>query len=447
MDHHSTYRDHLERVTQDLQDALVLAAKHGESFGGVILHAGSERLYHRDDQTVPFRPDPHFARIVPAEGSDHLLVVPRGGQASLIQVVPRDYWHEAPRADAHPWVDALPHVVVESVDDAIEGIGERPSYAFVGDDMEVADALGIGERNVESKVFLSALDWSRGPKTTYEIECIREAARIGAAGHAAVREGAMQGLSERELHFAYLQASGLTDPELPYPNIIGWDDHAAVLHYESKDHARPEAGILLLIDAGGKYRNYTSDVTRTYLRPGAPDRFVALLDGMDVLQQELVAAVKPGLSYIDLHHQAHLAIAGLLHDVGVFDVPAAEAFELGLTHPFFPHGLGHHLGLQVHDVGGRQLDAIGTALDPPPEHPFLRTTRTLEVGHVVTIEPGVYFIPMLLDPLRAEPAGRHVDWKMVDEWIGLGGIRIEDDVLVTEDGVEDLTRPLTPGHR
>jgi Xaa-Pro dipeptidase len=112
-----------------------------------------------------------------------------------------------------------------------------------------------------------------------------------------------------------------------------------------------------------------------------------------------------------------------------------------------PHGLGHHLGLQVHDVAGHQVDAAGTVVDPPPEHPFLRTTRPLAEGHLVTIEPGLYFIPMLLEPVREGEHSASVDWALVDDLVLRGGIRIEDDVWVTPDGGEDLTRPQIPGHR
>ena len=108
---------------------------------------------------------------------------------------------------------------------------------------------------------------------------------------------------------------------------------------------------------------------------------------------------------------------------------------------FFPHGLGHFLGLQVHDVGGRQSAPAGGITPPPAEYPSLRTTRTLEPGHVVTIEPGVYFIDLLLEPLRGTPAGADIDWTLVERLRPLGGVRIEDDVLVTDDGHRNLTRP------
>ncbi|MCY3731473.1 MAG: M24 family metallopeptidase, partial [Rhodospirillaceae bacterium] len=103
-------------------------------------------------------------------------------------------------------------------------------------------------------------------------------------------------------------------------------------------------------------------------------------------------------------------------------------------------GLGHILGLQVHDAGGRLSAPDGGVAAPPPEHPFLRLTRTLQPGFVVTVEPGLYFIPPLLEPLRNGPLARAVHWRNVDALTPYGGIRIEDDVLVTDAGSRNLSR-------
>jgi len=116
------------------------------------------------------------------------------------------------------------------------------------------------------------------------------------------------------------------------------------------------------------------------------------------------------------------------------------ALERGLTRVFFPHGIGHLLGLQVHDIGGHQTDANGTITPPPANHPFLRLTRPLEAGVVVTIEPGIYFIPMLLN--QARQAGLHSDLNLalIETLLPLGGVRIEDNVVATAGGAVNLTR-------
>ena len=447
MDLDALHHDHLQRVLADADRALERSAEAGAPFSGLVLHAGAELLVHRDDNPHLFRPEFHFARWAPLAGPDHLIEYTPGRRPRLLRVVPRDYWYEAPAPPPVDLAASFDLVEVEDVDAAVAALGTLGDHAFVGFDEEVAEALGIEESAVEPPALMASLDWSRGTKTAFEVECIRRAGARAARGHEAVREGAMEGRSELELHFDYLAATAMVESEVPYPSIIGWDRHAAVLHYQSKEVAPPDPGRVLLIDAGATVLGYASDITRTYARPAAPDRFVALLDGMEELQRELVEAVGPGVEYVDLHHAAHAGVARLLVEHGLLRCDAEEALERGLTLPFLPHGLGHHLGLQVHDVGGRQVDPTGRVQDPPERHPHLRTTRPLAEGHVVTIEPGLYFIPMLLDPVREGAERERVDWGAVDELIDCGGIRIEDDVLVTADGREDLTRPFVPGHR
>jgi Xaa-Pro dipeptidase len=117
-----------------------------------------------------------------------------------------------------------------------------------------------------------------------------------------------------------------------------------------------------------------------------------------------------------------------------------EALALELTSTFVPHGLGHLIGLQVHDVAGFAASEDGGRIERPEGHPFLRLTRVLGPGMGVTIEPGLYFIESLLARLRAADTGRHIDWTRVDALAPYGGIRIEDDVVCTEDAPENLSR-------
>jgi Xaa-Pro dipeptidase len=145
-----------------------------------------------------------------------------------------------------------------------------------------------------------------------------------------------------------------------------------------------------------------------------------------------------------VHLQAHRGVARILSDLGVLRVGPEQAWERGLTHPFLPHGVGHHLGIQVHDVAGRQRDREGAPAPPPPEHPYLRNTRTIEPGHVFTIEPGIYFVPMLLRPFRAGEHAAAFDWSAVDALTPYGGVRVEDNVLVTASGPRNLTREKLP---
>jgi Xaa-Pro dipeptidase len=130
----------------------------------------------------------------------------------------------------------------------------------------------------------------------------------------------------------------------------------------------------------------------------------------------------------------------VLREHGVIRMSAESAVRSGVTSTFFPHGLGHPIGLQVHDVAGFQASESGGNIPRPEGHPYLRMTRVLEPGMVVTIEPGLYFIDMLLDELRSKPEAKDVDWAKVDTFRPYGGIRIEDDVACTHGEPENLTR-------
>jgi Xaa-Pro dipeptidase len=293
-------------------------------------------------------------------------------------------------------------------------------------------AWGLPEASPE---LLKAIDALRVLKTPYEIACIEEANRLASFGHARVAQAFRVGeLSELELHLLYLQATAQDDPETPYKNIVALGEHAATLHHIHYDRqARHTPADSLLLDAGATCRGYCSDVTRTYVRGDgeAASTFAELIRRTERMQQELCAQVSVGRPYETLHEEAHRHVGAILSDLGVVRAGAEEAVATGLTRAFFPHGLGHSLGLTCHDVGCAEIK-------PKPENPFLRNTTTIAPDQVFTIEPGIYFIDMLLDPLRQTAAP--VDWHRVDQLRPLGGVRIEDDVRVRPDGIDNLTR-------
>ena len=161
---------------------------------------------------------------------------------------------------------------------------------------------------------------------------------------------------------------------------------------------------------------------------------------MDVLQQRLAARMQAGRSYVDLHREAHRGVAEILRQSGICDMELDAMLEAGVTSTFLPHGLGHFLGVQVHDVAG-QVAPDGSPLPPPSEYPMLRLTRELESGNVVTVEPGLYFIPSLLAELRQKPISGRIDWRAVEALAPFGGVRIEDDVVVHPETPDNLTRP------
>jgi Xaa-Pro dipeptidase len=241
----------------------------------------------------------------------------------------------------------------------------------------------------------------------------------------------------------YLEASSQREQDTPYNNIVAYNENSAVLHYQNLERSTPVPLRSFLIDAGAQYRGYASDITRTYA--AAPGRFADLVEALDAAQRALCGEIVAGRDYRDVHLSAHRRLGDVMRQIGLTKIPGQEALELGVTSVFFPHGIGHLLGLQVHDVGGVMGDVQGHERRRPEGHPYLRLTRMLEPGVVVTVEPGIYMIDSLLAAAHADARRAHIDWSVVEELKPFGGIRIEDNVATTAAEPENMTRDAFAG--
>ena len=426
----SLYPDHLSTLRERADKALALAG-----FDHLLIAAGMPLRKFLDDQDQPFIVSPHFKHWLPLTDTPGSWVVyTPGSRPKLIFLQPRDYWHVVPDAPTGYWVDAFDISIVRTAAEAVAQLpGGKRAVIAAG----YADMDGIEANNPTA--VLDYLHWYRSYKTPYELELMREASRIGTRAHRAAEQAFRAGESEFGIHMAYLAAASQSDAELPYASIVGLNEHGAVLHYTNFDRKPPAQSRSFLIDAGAGAAGYASDITRTYAAAGAAE-FQALIDSVDVAQQGFVGKVRAGQSYPELHIHAHHVLAEVLREHGFIRMSAESAVASGVTGTFMPHGLGHPIGLQVHDVAGFQQSERGGTIGRPDGHPYLRMTRVLEPGMVVTIEPGLYFIDMLLAELRSKPEAKDVDWAKVDAFRPYGGIRIEDDVVCTADTPENLTR-------
>jgi Xaa-Pro aminopeptidase len=276
-----------------------------------------------------------------------------------------------------------------------------------------------------------ALDDLRLFKDAAELACLRRASAATANGHRAAMRLARPGLyeyqvqAELERHF---QDAGCA--QLGYGSIVATGQNAAVLHYVKND-ARLRAGQLLLIDAGAEYRGYTADVTRTFPVSGRFDaRQRDVYEIVLAAQDACIERARAGVTSMELQLEAERRLADGLRSLGLLKGDTDELVETRAVRIFFPHGIGHTLGLDVHDVQG------GRARRLPQQPPVkLRFRARLEPGFVITIEPGVYFIAALLrDPeLRRRHRGR-VNFGLAERFLDFGGVRIEDDVVVQRSG-------------
>lgn len=413
-----------------------------EQYDGLVIHAGTPVFYHSDDQEMPFRTLPFFASWLPLQGGHHLLILQPDQTPRLVRVTPEDYWYEHVRTENPFWEKEFDLLEVSTAEDAWKLTEEKfrnKHWAFVGDlsAAHAAEKYGISREHSNPSALITALEEIRTIKTPYEVVCIEEANKIAAAGHRRAHDMFLSGGSELDIHHAYLAGSRQTENWLPYPAITALDEKAAVLHYQNKRDERD--GAVCLLDAGAMYRGYASDITRTWARPKADGRFVQLIEALNELQQNLSNKVTPSTTTLELHHEAHAGIAHILYEHNLISIEGEEAIQKGITAAFFPHGLGHFLGVQVHDVGKPNMEQVDEKLRA--QYPKLRAARVLQSGNVITVEPGIYFIPLLLKRLRESEQAKYVLWERVDALSCLGGIRIEDDILVTEDGSRNLTRP------
>ncbi|HEX7151284.1 MAG TPA: Xaa-Pro dipeptidase [Thermoanaerobaculia bacterium] len=405
----------------------------------VVIFSGALHYQFLDDMPYPFKANPHFKVWAPVVDNPHCFIIYTPGvKPKMLYFQPVDYWHKSAAVPQEKWVSRFDLHLIANPDDAKQFM-PKGRTAFIGEWNESFASWGDFAPNPQD--LLNRLDFDRAWKTEYELSCLRRANVRGARGHVAAEEAFRDGLSEYEIHLAYLRAASHTDEELPYGNIIALNENAAVLHYYHHNRHRFEGNALhsFLIDAGATYNGYASDITRTYST--REDEFHDLINAMDGAQQEICAMIEPGVNYIDVHLFAHRKVAELLVEFDfVKDIDAAGAYDTRITSTFLPHGVGHLIGVQVHDVGGFAADAFGKTIPKPEGHPYLRLTRVVQSSHVFTIEPGFYFIDSLLAELKASPNSKYINWEKVDSFRKFGGIRIEDDLAVTDNGHENLTR-------
>lgn len=415
-------------------------AMEATGFDHVVVFAGAQHVAIFDDYLYPFKANPHFKWWVPVVDNPHcMLVYTPGVKPRLVFHQPIDYWYKPADPPSGWWVAPFDIEIIRTPDEAKKFIPTSGRVAFIGEWDDAFKAWGKLESNPEA--LLNRLHYDRGVKTEYEIECLRGANEAGARGHIAAQKAFREGQSEFEIHLEFMRGTLHAEEELPYANIIALNENGSILHYVN--HIRERHGkneiYSFLIDAGAQMYGYASDITRTYSEK--KDEFNDLIKAMDAMQQSMCDAVKPKVNYPDLHMLAHRKIAKILHDFKfVKDIDADGIVEKRISSTFFPHGLGHFLGLQVHDVGGFMKDNLGACIARPEGHPYLRLTRVIEPNYVFTIEPGLYFNDTLLSALQKTDNAKYVNWKKADDFRKFGGIRIEDDVVVTENGHVNLTR-------
>jgi Xaa-Pro aminopeptidase len=416
-------------IAEQLERRRRAVAERWELGDQVVLVGAGERIPvpGRGDRTYPFRVHSEYLYLTDRERPGGVLAFdPHEGWVDFVVPVTREerLWEGAQG-------DGPEGVPVAELTAWLERRGGRP---LAGLGAPLPDVASDAQLEADLRY---ALNHVRRQKDAVELERMRAAELATRAGFAHVAPLIEPGRSERELQIE-LEAAffrGGAD-SLAFDTIVGSGPNSAVLHFPPSSR-RLADGDLVLIDAGGECRGYASDVTRTYPASGRftpeQEQVYAIVAAASERATELCSA---GTEWRDVHGAAALVIAQGLVELGLLRGDPEGLVERGSQALFFPHGVGHMVGLGIRDAGevlrGRESRDEG--------FPRLRVDLPLMPGHVFTVEPGVYFVPALLED--AELRERHrdaVDWERAESMLGFGGIRIENDVLITEDGNEVLT--------
>jgi len=288
-------------------------------------------------------------------------------------------------------------------------------------------------------------------KNSKEIQLMRTACLVTSQAHVHAMRHVQIGMRERHAEALFRSWTGYYGGSRhnAYTCICGTGPNGAILHYGHA--ARPndcdlKAGDMLLLDMGAEYNGYATDITRTFPVSGkftADQR--AIFNAVRAAQEAVFAAMRPGVSWPDMHRIAERIILTHLLRLGVvYNGTVDEMIASHVASVFMPHGLGHLLGLYVHDVGG-----YGKGCPERGQSPgvcWLRTSRVLRAGMVITVEPGIYFNQPTIDKGMKNPAqAKFINAEVLKRFRNFGGVRLEDDVLITEHGIENFTvLPSTP---
>lgn len=273
-------------------------------------------------------------------------------------------------------------------------------------------------------------------KDAEEVALIRSLAAMANAGYKHIKNFIRPGLSERQIQIAYeTEVFKAGAEKMPYGSIVGTGTNGAILH-ASPSQRVVKSGELVLIDAGADVSDYCVDITRVFAADGKmTSQQKMVYDLVLKAQTESIALCKPGMEWHEVHKASARVFANGLKEMGIIKTEAEAALEAGAASVFFPHGVGHMVGLRVRDVGGRFTKNARTAFGVR-----VRVDMPMQDGFLMTVEPGLYFIQALIDDADTRTKfADHINWNEVEKWREFGGIRLEDDILITNQGPQNLT--------
>ncbi len=415
-----------------------------EEESAVVYMKGAELMYrYETDYEFPFRQESNFWYLTGVNEPDchllldlnkqeyHLFVPKRDAHYAVWhgRVKPKEQYQEEYQPDHLHYEAKLPAVLKDLNPETIYCLNE-----------EQAEFIEEFERKtpIDLEILEEAITHCRVFKTDWELDQLRKAAKVNNTAHRAVLEALEPGLFEYELKAVFdyhnIRNGLMLDA---YNGIFAGGNNSAILHYVENSE-KIEDGDLFLIDAGYECNGYASDFTRTYPANGKfTDVQASVYDAVLEAQNKVIETSEPGVKMEDLHMLSARVMLQGLKDAGLVRGNIDDMMNEDIFALFFPHGLGHFLGLDTHDVGGYPK---GVERIERPGIKYLRMRRSLQPGMAITIEPGLYFIPALLEPaFEDNRTSNFLNKEKLEQMFDFGGVRIEDNLIITEDGCENLT--------
>jgi len=427
--------------------------------GVILFQGGKQRLRDQTDHEELFRQESFFQWVFGVHHPDcygaldlatqeAILFIPRLPESYAIwmgEIAPPEHYQKYYEVDHVRFVDDLPAFLEEKASSQVfllEGLNTDSGLR-----VKPAKVAGVemkSDRFDYTKLYREICDL-RSIKTPYEQELLKYVARVSSEAHVACMRHIKPGMKEYQLEAVFLHHvyyhGGCRHPS--YTCICAAGTNAAVLHYGhagAPNDTVIKDDAICLFDMGAEYHCYSADITCSFPVNGKfnekqRDVYTAVLNAQNAVFEKL----KPGASWKDMHLTAERAILGTMLERGYLQGDLEEMVTNRIGALFMPHGLGHMLGIDTHDVGG-YLD-----FHPPrPTEAGLRSLRTaviLKEGMYLTVEPGLYFIAALLNPAFEDPEkSKYLVVDKLKSMIGFGGVRLEDDILITADGFENYTR-------
>lgn len=422
----------------------------------VLLQGGDDTPRHCTDVNIIFRQESyfHWCFAVRDPGCFGAIAVDTGKSMLFVPRLPDEYaiWlGRIPTCEDFKTEYAVDEVhFVDEIADVLKAANPSVLLTLCGLNSDSgltskeAKFEGIDSFKVNNTILHPEISELRVFKTPAEIEVMRYINKVSSEAHKVLYKSARPGMYEYQMesifkHYTSKEGGCRYDAYTP---ICACGPNGAVLHYGHA--AEPNAhlmrdGDIMVIDMGAEYHCYSSDITISFPVNGKFTEDQRMIYEA-VLKSNLAvqAASKPGVSWPDMHRLAEKTLLEELVKLGLLQGGVDDMMACRMGAVFMPHGLGHFMGLDVHDVGGYPK---GVERSTEPGLKSLRTARVLQKDMVITIEPGCYFINSVLDPAMNDPVKfKFFVPEVMERFRKFGGVRIEDDVLITEDGCENMTQ-------